>query len=156
MTDMMRDEFWNRAEKITAGMLSAAGAPPRPMAHQVSKDDKALWFITAQGTDIADAARAGSKAQHILACAHGQLYAAIDGRLSVEANNEKLDELWSPMAAIWFDDGREDADICLVRFTPEKAEIWATDGKPKALYELAKAAVTDETPDLGDHAKLRF
>lgn len=156
MTDHLNEEFWDRAAKITAGMLSADGAAPRPMAHQVHKRDRALWFITAQGTDIAEAAENGAQAQHILACAHGQLYATINGRLSIEIDEGKIDEIWSPMAAVWFEDGRDDEDIRLVRFTPTEAEIWATDGKAKTLYDFAKAAITDEKPDVDEHATLRF
>lgn len=156
MSTATTTDFWTRTAKITAGMLSAAGAPPRPMAHQLRDGDEALWFITDKNTDIAAAAREGARAQHILACAHGQLYAAIDGALSVETREDVLDDVWSPMAAVWFDDGREDDDICLVRFSPAQAEIWTTDGKAKSLYEFAKAGVTDDTPDMGDHAVLTF
>ncbi|QIE44106.1 pyridoxamine 5'-phosphate oxidase family protein [Pseudohalocynthiibacter aestuariivivens] len=156
MTDATTTEFWERAEKISAGMLSATGAPPRPMAHQVRQDDNALWFITAKATDIADAAQNGAQAQHILACSHGQLYAVIDGTLHVETDPQKLDDIWSPLASVWFEDGREDDDICLVRFTPQQAEVWTTDGAAKALYEFAKAAIKDEMPDTGDHARLHF
>ena len=156
MSDDLATEFWDRAGKITAGMLSATGAPPRPMAHQLRKGDKALWFITAKGTDIADAATEGARAQHIIACAHGQLYAAVDGTLSVETSKTVLDDVWSPMAAAWFDNGRDDKDVCLVRFTPSQAEVWTTDGGAKALFEMEKSALSDDQPDLGHHGQVRF
>jgi len=156
MLDDLSQDFWDRADDITAGMLSADGAAPRPMAHQVRSDERAFYFITAKGTDIADAAQNGSAAQHIIACAHGQLYAAINGTLHVETSRDKLNDIWSPIAAVWFDDGREDEDICLVRFTPKDADVWTTDGTAKTLYEFGKAALTDDLPDVGDHAKLHF
>ncbi|MCZ4351148.1 pyridoxamine 5'-phosphate oxidase family protein [Roseovarius aestuarii] len=149
-------EFWNRVGNVTAGMLSGTDMTPRPMAHQMRDADNALWFITAKQTDVALAAAKGVQAQHTLACAHAQVYAAIDGTLSIETSKEILDDLWSPMAAVWFEDGREDDDICLVRFTPSHAEVWLTDGGAKAMFEFAKAALGDDTPDLGDHAVLQF
>lgn len=156
MSKSMTKEFWDRASNVTAGMLSGDGMTPRPMAHNLRKGDSALWFITAKQTDVARAAAKGAKAQHILACSHGKIYAAIDGTLSVETSEEILDDVWSPMAAAWFEDGREDDDVCLVRFTPTQAEVWATDGGPKALYEFAKATLGDDTPDMGEHAVIRF
>lgn len=152
----IREEFWDRAEDITAGMLSSEGAAPRPMAHTAKPKDNALWFITAKGTDIAEAAAQSKTGQYILACGHSQLYAAINGQLRVETSPEKLDEIWSPMAAVWFDDGRQDDDICLVRFTPTEGEVWATEGSAKALFEFAKAHMTDERLDMGDHGKVTF
>ncbi|WP_166434028.1 pyridoxamine 5'-phosphate oxidase family protein [Roseovarius spongiae] len=156
MSDDLATEFWKRAGKVTAGMLSASGAPPRPMAHQTRDGDQALWFITANGTDIADAAAEGARAQHIIACGHGHLYAAIDGTLSVEHSKPVLDDIWSPLAAAWFDEGREDRDVCLVRFTPSQAEVWTTDGAAKTLFEMTRASVANERPDVGAHGHLRF
>lgn len=156
MSDDLSTEFWNRAENITAGMLSTDKAAPRPMAHLCRKGSNALYFITAAGTDIADEAKNGASARHVLACSHGALYATIDGTLSMETDEKTLDDVWSPMAAAWFEEGREDDDIRLVRFAPREAEIWILDGAPKTLYEIAKANVTDQTPDLGTHGTIRF
>ena len=44
----------------------------------------------------------------------------------------------------------------LVRMTPAQAEVWATDGTAGFLYEIAKAHVTGEHPDMGDHARITF
>ena len=156
MSTSLIKEFWNRTKDVTAGMLSGDGLSPRPMAHNLRDDDTALWFITAKQTDVADAAAKGARAQHVLACAHGQIYAAIDGTLSIETSKEVLDDIWSPMAAVWFEDGRDDDDICLVRFTPTQAEVWATEGGAKALFEFGKAAISGDTPDLGHHGTLQF
>lgn len=150
------EDFWNRADDITAGMLSADEAPARPMAHTAKPEDNALWFITAKGTDIANAAAQNKHGTYVLSCSHAQLYASINGQLTVERHEDKLDEIWSPMAALWFDDGRQDDDICLVRFTPQDAEVWATDGTAKALFEFAKARITNTRPNVGHYGKVTF
>ena len=156
MTDKLAQTFWNRIDDVSAGMLAARDAPPRPMAQTARKDDGALWFITAQGTDIAEAARAGSEATFTAACAHSKLYATVKGKLSVETSKEKLDDIWSPMAAVWFEDGRQDDDIRLVKMRLTEGEVWATDGTAKSLYEMAKAGMSESKPDLGDHGMVRF
>ena len=156
MTDNLKDTFWDRLDDITAGMLSAPSAPPRPMAHIAKRKDDMLWFITAKGTDIAQAAETGAPGQYTLASSHGQLYAAIEGTLKVVNDPEKLDEIWSPMAAAWFEDGRHDDKVCLVGFSPVKAEVWETDGTAKTLFEMARANLTEDTPDLGKHGHLTF
>jgi len=156
MSDDLREIFWNRLDGLRAGMLSTPSAPPRPMAHSIVENDTALWFVTADGTDIAQAAAKGEHCQFIAACPETQLYAAIDGELSVEKSEAKLDQIWSPMAAVWFDEGRQDDDICLVCMRPTKAEVWATDGDAKSLFEFARASLMDDTPDVGDHGKLTF
>ena len=43
-----------------------------------------------------------------------------------------------------------------MKYTPTKAEIWASDGTAKYLYETIKANFTDDTPDTGDYGTLDF
>lgn len=152
----LHDLFWDRLDDITAGMLSAGPVAATPMSHQARREDRALWFITARGTDLAQAATEGATAQYVTACRHGQLYARIDGRLETVTDPAKLDELWSPIAAAWFEDGRQDEDVQLMKFTPATAEIWATDGAARFFYEIAKGNLTDDRPDMGEHGTLTF
>ena len=37
-----------------------------------------------------------------------------------------------------------------------EAEVWTTGGSISFLYEIGKANMTDQKPDLGEHGTLRF
>ena len=152
----LQELFWDRIGGITSGMLSSDGARPVPMSHTAVREDRALWFITAKGTDIADAAGSNPSASYIVACQKGQLYAAIDGSLSISEDRAKLDEIWSPIASAWFEDGQQDEDIVLVKFALSEGEIWATDGGARFLYEIAKGNLTGAEPDMGEHGTVTF
>ncbi|KRS14601.1 hypothetical protein XM53_02535 [Roseovarius atlanticus] len=156
MSDDLKETLWKRLDDLQAGMLSSSSAPPRPMAPTITADDHAIWFVTAKGTDIADAAAKAEACKFIAACPSAHLYADIDGALSVETSEAKLDEIWSPMAAVWFEDGRQDDDIVLVCMRPKKAAVWATDGNAKSLFEFARASLSGDTPDVGTHGTVAF
>lgn len=151
------DDFWPRLKKINAGMLDPSTGRPVPMSHYPDRENGALWFITAHGTDLADAVEDGPKtARYIVASGDGNLYARIDGEVSLSTDAEKLDEIWNAIAAAWFEDGRRDEDIVLVRMRLTEAEIWATDGGMAFLFETAKANLTGTKPDIGDTGVLTF
>lgn len=158
MTDDLKNTFWDRLEDTRAGMLSTEGARAVPMSHYIDEDDKAssLWFITAKGTDIAKSANNRTAAQYIVASKDESLYARIDGYVSAVTNPTELDKIWNAIAGAWFEDGKQDSDVQLVRFDLTEAEVWATDGSLKFLYEIAKAHLTDEKPDMGKHGTIRF
>lgn len=156
MSDDIVSDFWTHAADVTAGMLSAEGVSPRPMAHHARQEDNALWFITPNETDISDAATQGKAARFILACSHGKIYAVIDGHLTLETSKEMLKDVWSPMDAAWFEDGKDDDAVRLVRFAPKSAEVWVHDGSARELYEMARAMVSDKQPDVGGHGKITF
>ncbi|WP_425098456.1 pyridoxamine 5'-phosphate oxidase family protein [Tropicibacter sp. S64] len=156
MTTDLKDTFWDRIEDVQAGLLETGGTRPVPMSPMARKDDKAIWFITAEGTAANEAAKTGAKATFNVADPKAHLFATIDGTLEQSHDKAKLDELWSPVASAWFEEGQEDKDVRLIRFTPSDAEVWATDGGAKFLYEIAKAHVTEEKPDMGDHGRVMF
>lgn len=158
MSDSLKKEFWDRLEDTRTGMMAAEGARAVPMSHYVDDDDNApvIWFITAKGTDLAKSATNGAAAEYIVSSSDEALYARIDGRISLSNDAAKLDELWNGVAAAWFEGGKQDPDIQLIRFDLTEAEVWATGGSLKFLYEVAKAHLTDSKPDMGDHGTLKF
>ncbi len=63
----------------------------------------------------------------------------------------KIDELWDTSAQAWFEHGREDPKVALLKVTAHTAEYWATDEpKPLVLFKYAKAAVTGGQPKVGE------
>jgi len=159
MTDL-KHEFWDRIEDVRAGMLGIKGEG-RLVAMSPNVDGDvpgAIWFITAKGTDLARGVRAGPKpAQFVVAADGPGLYADIDGKLSHSTDREALDEVWSFVSDAWFDGGKSDPDVALLKFMPTQAEMSVTSGGgAKFLYELAKAQLTDTAPDMGAQGVVTF
>jgi general stress protein 26 len=154
---MNKNEFWDRAAAVNAGMLDAqGGARLVPMSHHADRDNNTLWFITANGTDAVDAVTTGPvPCAYVLAENSKGLYAHLRGTLSLSDDTAKLDELWSPIAAAWFDGGRDDPDIRLLSFKITTGEVWATSTSGIAfMFNIARATLTGVQPDMGEHFTL--
>lgn len=152
------ETFWDRLEDINAGML-AVGADRRflPMSHYTDDDEHALWFITAKGTDLVKALQSGpAEGEYIVSDGGEGLYADLHGRLSLSDDAEKLDEMWNAIASSWFEGGKQDPDVQLVRMDLTSAEVWATGGALSFLYQIGKSKITGEKPDMGEHFTLSF
>ncbi|MDO5647958.1 pyridoxamine 5'-phosphate oxidase family protein [Paracoccus sp. (in: a-proteobacteria)] len=148
--------FWDRLDGINSGMLGIIdGARLVPMSHYADPDENALWFITATGTDLANQAN-GDEAIHVVSDGGKGLFARIHGTLSRSDDQEKLDELWNAIASSWFEDGRQDDDVQLLKLSLTEAEVWATNGSLSFLYQIAKSKITGSKPDMGDHFDLTF
>jgi len=153
-----RAAFWSRLEAINAGMLGTTrDVKLVPMSHQVDSDMNVLWFITAAGTHLADQCQSGPQdAVHVVADGGDKLYARIEGRLELSHDQAKLDEIWNPVSATWFEGGRDDPDVRLLKLSMRSAEVWTTTGGVGFLYEVAKNKVTGKAPDMGEHFELTF
>ena len=52
------------------------------------------------------------------------LWASVTGRLSVQTDRAVIDRLWNPFVAAWYEGGKDDPKLALLRFDAEHAEIW--------------------------------
>ena len=156
MAKDLKADFWKRIDDVQAGLLTATGERPVPMAPQADPDNNAIWFITAAGTAPEKAAHGGAEAAFYVADPKANIYADVEGRLEVSNDSAKLDEVWNAFAAAWFEDGREDKDVRLIKLTPKHAEVWLTENSAAFLYEVAKANLSDDTPDGGEHGQITF
>ena len=153
-----RDTFWKRLDGIQAGML---GCAPDwrlvPMSHNADPEESALWFFSAAGTDLVEAVEgAPQKAVHVLSSDSKNLYARIEGDLALVNDPAKIDELWNTVASSWYEDGKRDPDLRLLRLSISQAEVWATGGTMSFLYEIAKSKLTGAKPDMGEHFQVSF
>lgn len=74
-------------------------------------------------------------------------------------NYQKRDEFWSSFAEVWFEKGRQDDAVRLLKFTPEEAAVWAFDSSAILVgLRLLRASLTDrkEQPDVGVHHIFTF
>ncbi|WP_042244730.1 pyridoxamine 5'-phosphate oxidase family protein [Paracoccus sp. PAMC 22219] len=157
MTDH-NHQFWSRLDDINSGMLGVTqDARLVPMSHYTDRKVSVLWFITAKDTDLARSVASGpQEAMHVVSDGGQGLYARIHGTLSLSDNRAKLDELWNAVASSWFEDGKQDPDVQLLRLDLSEAEVWATGGSMSFLYQIAKSKITGDKPDMGDHYTLTF
>ena len=157
MTDH-NHQFWSRLDDINSGMLGLTqDSRLVPMSHYTDRKVGVLWFITAKDTDLARSVASGPQdAMHVVSDGGQGLYARIHGTLSLSDNRAKLDELWNAVASSWFEDGKQDPDVQLLRLDLTEAEVWATGGSMAFLYQIAKSKITGDKPDMGDHYSLTF
>ena len=160
MTDKF-DDFWDAMEDVSEGMLGLANDHLVPMTPKVRDDakDGKIWFITAKGTDLHKGVEAGAKPARLVVSDRGEgIWADMHGSLEAVTNDAVLDDVWSAMAGVWFEDGKEDKDVRLMCFTPTEAEVTLSDDNPlEFFYKIAKAKLEGETPeDMGWQGKITF
>ena len=52
------------------------------------------------------------------------LFATIHGSIIGDHDRATIDRLWNPFVAAWFEGGKEDPKLALLRLDAERAEIW--------------------------------
>lgn len=150
--------LWDELEQITAGMLVIRGANqlPQPMSHQCERTARRIWFFTDRRTEFFGTLQGKAEAVFTIVSKDRDFHAALEGELREVRDAVKVEKLWNPMIAAWFE-GRDDPNLAMLVFDPNRASIWAsTDSTIAFLWETAKANVTDSRPDVGIQRDVTF
>lgn len=124
--------LWRHLKSDRTVMLSldrALDDHPRPMTVLVREGDDAtgpLWIFTATDTSLVKAldAQGRGKAVATFAAKGHDLFATIRGALVRSDDRAVIDELWNPFVAAWYEGGKDDPKLVLLRFDPAEATIW--------------------------------
>lgn len=147
-----------RLKRVRAVMLGSPVAEQhmQPMAPNVDDAEDTVWFFAGRDSDLVQAL--GEAPHDVHMCIYEDDYqACLHGALQVENNAERIDQFWNAVAAAWFPEGKDDPHLTLLRFDPKTAAIWASDADPLTFaFEIAKANVSADDPDLGERAHVRF
>jgi general stress protein 26 len=122
-------KFWKALRSDMTLMLGLAGVEEghaQPMTAQLGNNDGRgpIWFFTAKDTDLVRALGAGGKAMaHFVSKGH-DLFASVEGALAPDNDRATIDRLWNRFVAAWFEGGKDDPKLQLIRLDPQHAQIW--------------------------------
>ena len=122
--------FWkalNSDMTVMLGLVGRHDGHAQPMTAQLDEEGGGggpIWFFTAKDVDLVQAMGSGAPAMlHFTAKGH-DLFASVEGRLVPDNDRERIDRLWNRFVAAWYEGGKDDPKLQLIRFDPERGQIW--------------------------------
>ncbi len=120
--------FWKELKASPFVMLGLDGTHDshiRPMTvHLAEEATGPLWFFTAKDNGLVQTLKESHRAIATYVSKGHDLFASIHGDLQLDNDLATIDRLWNSQVAAWFEHGREDPKLALLRLDTEKAEIW--------------------------------
>lgn len=128
----------------------------RPMAVQDIDDEGNLWFISSMDSDKNHEIQQDNQVQLFFSNISSSQYLSVYGHATIFRDQQKIDELWSPIAKAWFEEGKKDPKVSVIKVTPADAYYWDTkNSKIITLLKIASAAVFGTDSDVGVHGNLK-
>lgn len=127
--EQIEAKFWKALRNDMTVMLGLAGIEEghsQPMTAQFDKamPEGPIWFFTAKDVNLVRSMGDSHRAvAHFVSKGH-DIFASIHGELSLDNDRERIDRLWNPFAAAWYQGGKDDPNLQLMRLDPEHAQIW--------------------------------
>ncbi|HTU67607.1 MAG TPA: pyridoxamine 5'-phosphate oxidase family protein [Steroidobacteraceae bacterium] len=122
-------KFWKALGDDRVVMLGLTGdeGQTQPMSAQILHEEHArgpIWFFTSKETDLARALGNSHAATLSFSAKNHQLFASLQGELTVNNDRAIIDRLWNRFVAAWYEGGKDDPKLLLIRFDPEHAHVW--------------------------------
>lgn len=121
-------KLWDHIESdrtVMLGLTSDPAGHSRPMTALLDKQTPGeIWFFTSTENELAQQAAAPTPAFCAFASKGHELFATIGGTVQTVLDRDVVDRLWNAFIAAWYEGGKDDPKLILLRFTPSEAEIW--------------------------------
>jgi len=126
----IREKFWKHLKSdrtLMLGLIGNAGGHSQPMTAQLDHDDAEtgpLWIFSSKDTDLVRGIGEGARGMAQFVSKGHDLFACFDCDLSLTNDRATVDRLWNPYVAAWFEGGKDDPKLVLIRVEPHHAQIW--------------------------------
>jgi general stress protein 26 len=124
----LESKFWKALKSdmtLMVGLKDVDDGHTRPMTAQFENEHAPIWFFTAKSTVLAEHLLAGPQNGVASYASKGHdVFASIHGKLHIDNNRATIDRLWNAHVAAWYENGKDDPELTLIRFDADKAEIW--------------------------------
>lgn len=130
----IKEKFWKSLKSdmtMFLGLADGEDGHARPMTAQLDEDcfqghlyQGPIWFFTAKSNELYQQIGSGGRAMAHFASKGHDIWATVHGNLSQSQDPAVIDRLWNRFVAAWYEGGKDDPELALIRLDPENAEIW--------------------------------
>ena len=154
--------LWELIKHMKFGMLTHRHANGSLHAHPLTTQNKSLepdmmlYFFVSKKTEVGQRLAADGNVNVSYSDPSKDTYVSICGQATISDDSRLKAHLFNALAKAWFPGGVNDPDLELVQARIGSAEYWdVKESKTTQLFKMAKAAVTGEPPDMGEHRELQ-
>lgn len=128
----------------------------RPMSVQEVDENGNIWFISSMQSNKNFEILQDDRVQLMFSHIGESHFLSVFGNATIYRDKSKIEEVWSPIAKIWFEQGENDPDVSVIKVSPSDAYYWDTkEGKVVAFLKIAAAAITGgNAEDLGVEGRI--
>jgi general stress protein 26 len=103
------------------------GATCRPMSAQEVDSEGNVWFFSGIDSDKNREIKQDNLVQLVFSHPGKSSYMIVNGVAEISTDPKRIEELWTPVAKIWFKEGKDDSNISLIKVNTKSAYYWDTD-----------------------------
>jgi general stress protein 26 len=149
-------------DKIDIGMLCSNISDKDyihaiPMSRQEVDEAGNIWFLFSAQSETYQNVKKSEKVSLLYSDIKSYGFLSINAVAEISEDPARIDKYWNKMMEAWFEGGRKDANIRLLKVVPVEAHYW--DNKTNKLvtfFKVAVSAVSGAKMDIGREGDLNL
>jgi general stress protein 26 len=155
------EKLWELIKDIKFGMFThrhdngMLHSLPLTTQNKSGDEGESLFFFISRNSEVAKQVPQDNHVNVSYTDPGDDSYVSVSGDAFLVEDQNKKNDLFSPMAKAWFPKGPTDPDLALMEVHIHHAEYWdVKESKMVQLAKMATAAVTGKPPSMGEHKKM--
>ena len=151
------DKIQNVIKDVKFAMMSTVNSKGDVHAWPMTTSEtsigaKEIWFIGDKTSDVVKDIQDNPKIGLSYASEDEKNYVSVSANAERSSDQAKLDELWSPVYNAFFEHGKEDPNVQLIKVVPHGVECWLSGSSTVNMFKMAAAALQDgkTAEDMGE------
>lgn len=126
-----------------------------PMSRQEVDEEGNIWFLFSSESDTHQHLRENRQVSLLYADIKNYSFLSVNGTAEISRDPQRIDKYWNKMVEGWFQKGKEDPNIRVLRIKPTEAHYWDTkSNKLVTFLKVAASAITGTRADVGRQGDL--
>lgn len=129
----------------------------RPMSAQSVDDQGNIWFLSGKESLKNDELKHDPFVQLLFQESQHTGFLSVYGIAEISNDRQKIEEFWQPLYKVWFERGKDDPSISLIKVSPTQGYYWDTKhGKAVAFLKMPASLLTGKAMDDSVEGKLEM
>ncbi|MCM8556794.1 pyridoxamine 5'-phosphate oxidase family protein [Sphingomicrobium sediminis] len=123
-------ELGSSSPFVMLGLEGVEDSRTRPMTVQIDGEgeNRTIYFFADKRESLVTELERSSRAVAAFQSKGHDIFAHIHGNLVIDNDRAVIDRLWNSMIAPWYEGGKDDPNLVLLRFDTGMANIWENAG----------------------------
>lgn len=127
------------------------------MSRQEVDEEGNIWFLFSSKSETYHNLHKNKAVDVLYSDISNYNFLSISGIAEISEDKNRIEKYWSKMVEAWFEKGKEDPTIRILKMIPAEAHYW--DNKSNKLitfFKVAASAVSGQKLDIGREGKLKL
>lgn len=126
-----------------------------PMSRQEVDEQGNIWYLLSSESETYHNLEKNKNVTILFSDTSNFNFLSLNGQAEISQDQARIDKYWNKMIEVWFEKGKEDPRIRVLKVVPSEAHYWDNKtNKLVTMFKVLSSAVTGQKLDIGREGEL--